>query len=117
MMQKIVYWGPRLLGIGAILFMMIFSLDCFDEGNSIGNVLICFLMHNIPAFICLAALIVAWKWELVGGIFFVLIFIAGTIFFKSFTGNLWSLLVISPLLLTGILFIVYHYTQKPKTSI
>jgi hypothetical protein len=113
MVQKITYWGPRLLGIGAILFMLIFSLDCFDEGTSFEQVLMCFLMHNIPALICLAALIVAWKWELAGGILFVLFFIAGTIFFKSFTGNPWSLLVISPLLLTGILFIVYHYTQKP----
>ncbi len=114
MTQKIFTWIPRILATLAILFMMMFSMDCFDEGPSFTDQLICFFMHNIPSLICIAALVVAWKWKLIGGIIFVLFFIAAGIFFKSFAGNPASLLVISPFLICGVLFILHHY--QPKNS-
>ncbi len=112
MTNKILYWSPRILGILAVLFMMIFSLDCFGEYNSIGKQLTCFFMHNIPAFICIATIIIAWKWELIGGIIFVAFFIAAGIFFDSFTDNPASLIVIAPFLVTGVLFFVHHWIQS-----
>lgn len=116
MTKKFFYWLPRILAIFALLFMFIFSLDCFDEG-SVKDIFICFVMHNIPALIIAAVLIIAWKWELVGGILFVAAFIAAGIFFKSFAGNPASLVVISPFLLVGILFIVYYYLYlRQKTE-
>lgn len=108
MNKKFFYWLPRILAIFAILFMMIFSLDCFDEA-AVRDILVCFVMHNIPAFIIISALIVAWKWELIGGILFILVFIAGCVFFKVFQGNTGALIVMAPFLVTGILFLVYHY--------
>ena len=113
MKNKLLYWTPRILAILAILFMMMFSLDCFDMGGK--DTLICLVMHNIPAFIVIAVLIVAWKWELIGGILFVLAFIAAGIFFRSFGGNPASLIVIAPFLLTGILFII-NYLRIPNKA-
>lgn len=107
-MKKIIFhWSPRILAILAILFMMIFSLDCF-EGGVAKDILICFVMHNIPALIIIGVLIIAWKWELIGGILFVIAFFAAGIFFKSFTSNPASLIVIAPFLLTGVLFIINY---------
>jgi hypothetical protein len=117
MKQKILCWSPRILAILAILFMMMFSADCFEEGNTLSNKLICLFMHNIPAFICIGALIVAWKWERIGGILFILIFLAAAVYFKSFTGNPASLIVISPFLLTGILFILsFRHNRSIRQS-
>ena len=112
MTKKLLYWSPRILGILAILFMMMFSLDCLGEQDSFGNQMTCLFMHNIPAFICIAVLIVSWKRELLGGILFILAFIAASIFFNSFTGNWGSLIVIFPFLLIGVLFIISHYRKK-----
>lgn len=114
MTTKLLYWAPRILSILAILFMMMFSMDCFGEYDSFGNQMTCFFMHNIPALICIAVVIVAWKWELIGGILFVLIFIGGGIYFNSFTDNPASLIVISPFLLTGALFIIYYFMTRQK---
>jgi len=117
MTTKILYWTPRILGILAILFMGMFSLDCFDERDSSGEKLICIFMHNIPALICIAAVIIAWKWELIGGIIFIAFFIAAGIFFNTFTDNIASLIVIGPFLITGILFIVHYSVQSSSTRI
>lgn len=112
MVKKILYWTPRVLGILAILFMMMFSLDCFGEYESFGKQMTCFFMHNIPAMVCIAVLIIAWKWEIIGGILFILAFIAAGLFFNSFTVNPASLVVICPFLLTGILFIADYIVNK-----
>jgi hypothetical protein len=116
MAKKVLYWTPRILGILAILFMMMFSLDCFGENEPLKDQLICIFMHNIPAFVCIVVLIFAWKWELIGGILFILVFIAAGIFFDSFIKNPASLIVISPFLLTGVLFIVNYRLNKKKAA-
>ena len=115
MKNKALLWTPRILGILAILFMMMFSMDCFGGTDSYGEQLVCFLMHNIPSFACIAILIVAWKWELIGGLLFILVFIAMGIFFGSFKGNFGSLVVIGPFLLIGVLFILHHSKEKNRT--
>jgi hypothetical protein len=112
MVKNILYWTPRILGILAILFMMIFSLDCFEGDYSFNERMTCLFMHNLPSLGCVLLLIIAWKWELIGGLLFILISIAMVIFFRSFAGNPASLVVISPFLITGILFIVHHRLQK-----
>jgi hypothetical protein len=107
MKNKLLFWAPRILAIVAILFMMMFSMDCFDMGGK--DALICLLMHNIPAFIIIAVLVIAWKWELIGGILFIAVSIAGSIYF-NWSGNNWGVLIVmTPFLLTGMLFILHNY--------
>jgi hypothetical protein len=108
MKKKPLYWIPRVLGILAILFMMLFSLDCFEGGDKLGEELLCLLMHNIPALIIVGILIVAWKWELVGGILFIAAAVAGMIFFNVFSGNWGAAIIMTPFLITGVLFILHH---------
>lgn len=112
MQKKFLFWTPRILAMLAILFAMIFSLDCFDMEAS--KVLLCFLMHNIPAFILILVLVVAWKWELIGGILFVIAFFTGAIFFDGFGENWGALIIMIPFLLTGVMFIVYYYLYLRK---
>ncbi|MDX9905408.1 MAG: hypothetical protein RBS55_02345 [Bacteroidales bacterium] len=116
MKKQILRWAPRIIAILAVLFMMIFSLDCFGPGYSFKEQLICFVMHNIPAFIVIAALVIAWKWELVGGILFIAVFLAAGIFFHSFGRNPASLIVITPFLVVGVLFMLDYYLMKDKSE-
>lgn len=108
MASSLLYWIPRVFTMLAIMFMMMFSLDAFEGNESFGNKIIGFLINNIPVFILIIILVIAWKRELIGGMLFILAFIAGGIFFKSFSGNPGSLVVIAPFLITGVLFILHH---------
>jgi len=47
---------------------MMFSLDSFGGNNPLGRQLLGFLMHNIPVFILIIALVIAWKYEILGGV-------------------------------------------------
>jgi hypothetical protein len=115
MASKILYWVPRILTILSILFMLMFSFDAFEGNESTVRKLIGFLIHSIPVLILVVILIIAWKWELVGGALLIAAFIAGSVFFRSFTGNPASLIVISPFLIAGALFIL-HYMLHPKNQ-
>jgi hypothetical protein len=115
MKEKTLYWVPRILTVIALLFMLMFSFDVFDGNESMGRKLLGFLMHNIPVLILIVILIIAWKWEFAGGIFFIVAFIVSCFFFHSFTGNPGSLIVTSPFLITGILFLVHHFLYGNKS--
>lgn len=119
--DKILYWSPRILGIVMILFISMFAFDSFSPGNTIGQNLLALLIHLLPSIGLLILLLVAWKWELIGGIIFTLAGIAWSIFvyminFKR-TGSagkaLFVVLTLAlPLIITGILFIMNHYQVK-----
>ena len=108
MISKVLYWIPRVLTILSILFMTMFSFDVFGGDESSGAKMLGFLIHNIPVLILIAILIIAWKWEVAGGALFIVASITGMFFFHSFRGNPASLIVISPFLITGIMFILHH---------
>lgn len=124
-MNKILFWSPRILCILAILFVSLFAADAFEQGLSIWQQLKAFLVHLIPSFILLIFLIIAWKWELLGGIIFTIIGIGFSpfIFVKNYQMNnsIWMSLgvilsIIFPFIVVGILFIVSHF-DKRKLSI
>jgi len=108
MLLKILYWFPRILAILAILFLLMFSLDSVGGDNPFGKQVLGFLIHNIPAFVAIIALVIAWKNEITGGVIFILLFFAFGIFFKSFSGNAASLMILTPFLLAGAMFILHH---------
>src|SRR3989338_4656287 len=78
--SKFIYWTPRILSILFIAFLTMFSFDAFEPGRSYGEMAAAFLMHNIPVFVLMAALVVAWKREIVGTVAFFLAGIAYCLF-------------------------------------
>lgn len=113
--ERLLYWSPRILGILAILFLMLFSLDCFGEESALKRQLLCFVVHNIPAFIIIGILIISWKWEWIGGILFLAAALAGSIFFNGLEGNWGVLIIMAPFAITGALLILHHgLHHKPK---
>lgn len=120
---KAYFWGPRILGILAILFVSMFALDAFQPELTIWQQLIDFFMHLIPSFILLAIFLVAWKWELIGGIIFIAIGLILTplIFIHNYNmnGSVWMsfgviVMITFPFILMGILFILDYKMNKKK---
>ena len=119
---KLFHWLPRILCILAILFISMFALDSFEKGLSIGVQLAHFLKHLIPSFILTAFLIIAWKWEQIGGMIFTLVGLVMSpfVFQLNHIRNGFSiaqslnvvLIITVPFILVGILFLVSHYRKR-----
>jgi len=112
--NKYLYWTPRILSIIFICFLALFSLDVFEPGFSFWQIVVGLLIHNIPAFVLLAVLIISWKREIVGGVVFILagLLYTVTVIPQMFGGQIgwwgvsWILTIAGPAFLIGILFII-----------
>ena len=115
---KFIYWTPRILSIIFICFLAMFSLDIFDMNLGLWGTILGLFMHNIPVFILLIALLISWKYEIVGGIAFIL---AGIAYIVSlmFRGPFelymiaWAIQIAGPAFFIGILFLI-NWTRKSK---
>lgn len=123
---KVIHWIPRILCILAILIVSMFALDSFSSDRTFWQNITAFMLHLIPSFVLLAVLIVAWKWEKVGGIILTVIGIILLIvlFNLNYKQRQFSLaqslinvsLLCLPFVISGILFIVSHYRKKKELS-
>lgn len=122
---KIFHWLPRIICILAILFVSLFATDAFAPELTIWQQLVAFIIHLIPSFILLAFLIVAWKWEYIGGIIFIIIGLGFSpfVFMHNYKMNdsIWISLgvifsITIPFVIVGILFIVSHFHKKNLTK-
>jgi hypothetical protein len=101
-----------------------FALDSFAPGLTIGQQLGAFFMHMIPSFILITFLVVAWKWELIGGIILLITGLGLSPFIYLLNHNrngftVWNsllvvLLINIPFVVVGILFIVSHFMKKKE---
>jgi hypothetical protein len=116
-----VHWTPRLICILAILMISMLAADAFAPGLTIWQALAGFFIHLIPSIILTGLLIVAWKWELLGGLIFVLLGLGFTPFIFNHNFNMNHsvgmsmgivLMVTFPFVVSGILFIVSHYLKR-----
>jgi len=98
-----------------------FALDSFEPGKSLVQQLAAFAMHLIPTYILTAVLVVAWKWELIGGIIIALIGVMFTpfVFAMNYRMNhsiLMSasviLLITFPFIVVGLLFMLSYQVKK-----
>jgi hypothetical protein len=122
----LIHWLPRIICILAILFVSMFALDSFAPELTIWQQLGAFMMHLIPSFVLLVFLIVAWKWELIGGIIFTLIGVGLSpfIFLLNHNRNHFTvgasigvvLAINLPFVIVGILFITSHFLKKRKLA-
>jgi hypothetical protein len=103
--SKFVFWTPRILSIIFIAFLALFSLDVFDMGLSFWEVLVGLLIHNIPVFVLIAVLVIAWKREIVGSVVFIL---AGLLYiFLALRGaDDWRLALAWSVQISGFAFII-----------
>ena len=113
MINKIVYWFPRILSIAFVLFLSLFALDVFGEYSGWQTIL-AFLIHLLPSFILLAVILVAWRYDLVGAVAF-LGFAVFYIFMVGFNRPWsWYVGISCPAAIVGILFFLSCLASKKK---
>jgi len=120
--DKFIYWAPRILSIIFVLFLVIFSLDVFEPGKSVQEILISLFIHNASVFLLAAAVAISWKREAVGGI----TFIAAGLFYTAMAAAgvakngfewhmlTWFLAISGPAFLVGGLYLVSWRHDKPR---
>ena len=122
---KIIHWTPRILCILAILFVSMFAIDSFDPKYTFWQQLQAFFMHLIPTYILILFLVVAWKWEIIGGLILMAFALGFSpfIYFHNYQMNhsVWIslsviLMINFPFILTGALF-VWSYFLKKKNKV
>lgn len=110
--KKILFWTPRILGILIAIFVSLFALDVFGEGYSFWETIAALAMHLIPTAVILIILVVAWRWEWVGGFLFIAL---GVLYITLFwdPSRLPAYLMISgPLFLVGLLFLCNGFYRE-----
>jgi len=115
--STLLFWSPRIISILLIILMALMSLDVFESGGSAWDIAVGLFMHNIPVFVMIIILIIAWKYEIVGGIAFILAGIAYVIFAATsgqpwYRVLSWSLTIAGPAFLAGVLFLVNWFRKK-----
>jgi hypothetical protein len=114
-MQNLLRWSPRLLAAAYILSLAAFALDAFEGPGGATEKAIGFLAHLTPAIVTAMVLAVAWRFPLVGGVFFMLLGMVFTIYFQTDRAAANFLMISMPLFVAGVLFIFSHAggPQKP----
>jgi len=102
----------------------LFSIDVFQKEQGFWNILVGFLMKNIPVFVMIFILIIAWKRENIGGMLLMLGVLGFTIFVIALSGQMLSGTLITNYILhiyflgipflIGALFVVNHYLLGKK---
>jgi len=112
------FWTPRILSIIFIVFLALMSLDIFSMNLGFWGTIIGLFMHNIPALVLLVVLLISWKYEIVGGIAFIL---AGIVYIVVLMRNpfewyylSWAVQISGIAFFIGILFIIGWNKKKRK---
>jgi hypothetical protein len=119
-------WIPRVLCIGAILFVSMFALDAFSPGLTILEQIRDFLIHLIPTYVLMLVLWLAWVKEKWGGLLYIAIgaITCVPVFLLNYhrTGSVWIglsivFLINVPFIMVGALFLISdHLRKKSKPS-
>jgi drug/metabolite transporter (DMT)-like permease len=117
--QQLLYWAPRVLCIVTAMFISMFALDVFSEGQGFWGTAVALFMHLIPTFLILVLLFVSWRREWIGGILFILLGVLYVVWAwnKPFASSAIPL-ISGPLVLTGALFLLnwYYRVELRRTS-
>ena len=108
------------MSIILLVFLALMSLDVFDEGLGFWPTVLGLFMHNIPVFVMLAVLLIAWKREIVGAAFF-LFCGALYVFLVMRSGNDWRMQLAWSLQIGGFAFAIgglflANWLKKQKTK-
>lgn len=109
-------WFPRVLAIVFALFISVFALDSFDGHASFLEKLGHLLVHLIPTALVVGAMIVAWRYRIIGGLVFIMLGMAFTIHFGTWKETELFLMFSVPLFVAGLCFIFSRYSQLSTTK-
>jgi len=113
--KKTLFWTPRVLTILFALFISIFAFDVFEENEGFLNISLALFLHLIPTFVIIIILILSWKREWIGGIFYLILAILYIFWANSRLIFPFYLIIATPLILIALLFFLnWKFKDKIK---
>lgn len=113
MSKKIIYWLPRVLSLGFVLFLSLFALDVFEAYSGWQTVL-ALLMHLLPSLVLLTVALISWKFDLLGAI----VFFGFAVFYVLAAGFnrpwSWYAGISGPAAVVGVLYFVSWLQKRSK---
>jgi hypothetical protein len=112
--QRLLFWTPRCLALFFALFLSAFALDVFAESRGFWRTALSFLIHLLPAALMIVVLLIAWRWERLGGTLFLVFGVLALVPLWS-NGESWmpTLILAAPPLLIGLLFLLdWHFRAE-----
>ena len=104
--KRPLFWTPRILCILFAVFVSMFAADVFGEGYGFWETVVALLIHLVPTYIVIIALVVAWRRDWIGAI----LFIGLAVFYLVWAWGRFTwinyLVMSGPLFLVGVLFLV-----------
>jgi hypothetical protein len=114
--KDILLWTARVISIVFALFISIFAMDVFEEGNGFWKTALALLMHLIPTFILILIIILTWRNNLLAGMLFSILGIAYIIFaWGKFDWTAYALIA-GPLFIAGILYFLDWVQKKQQLT-
>lgn len=104
MNRSLLRWVPRLLGVLYAGFISLFAFDVWGMGGSFWDQLAGFLIHLLPTYFIVAALIIAWHRPWIGGILFLVLATGFGLFFGWQEVTTLLLTAVAPTII-GLLFL------------
>ncbi len=122
-LERVLLWAPRVLAIFFIAFLSMFALDVFDEHLGFWPTVVALAMHLLPSILLIAALIVAWRHELIGsmlfaaaGVLYVIWAVSVPRFVPISVRFNWMLTIAGPVFVIAILFLLnWRKHKEPRT--
>lgn len=109
-------WTPRVLGILYAVFISLFAFDVWEMEGSLWARFGGFLIHLVPTYLVVIALLVAWWRPSAGGVLFLALAAAFSLFFGwREPGALLPLAL--PLVVTGVLFIADWWVMRGRLQL
>ena len=104
--KRPLFWTPRILCILFAVFVSMFAADVFGERYGFWETVVALLIHLVPTYIVIIALVVAWRRDWIGAI----LFIGLAVFYLVWAWGRFTwinyLVMSGPLFLVGVLFLV-----------
>lgn len=110
--KAFLFWTPRIATIVFALFLSIFAADVFNGQYDFFGTIVALFMHLIPSMLLLLILALSWKWEWIGGMLYItlgIVYIVMSI--HKFQLSV-MLIIPTPVIIIGILFLVGWFKRK-----
>ena len=114
-MKQFWFYAPRILSLLFVAFLSLFALDAFQSPFE-WQMIIGFLIHLIPSMVLLIALVIAWKYELVGVVIFIVfavLYVLGAGFDRPWQ---WYAFIAGPAFIVGVLYLVSWLLKRKEES-
>lgn len=109
---ELLRWGPRVFASLYAVFVSLFALDAWGTSAGFWEELAAFIVHLMPAYCVLAALVIAWSRPRLGGVLFIMLAtVFGVVFGRGDAAML--LLMALPPTAIGLLFLCDGCLESP----